>query len=538
MIGVALTADSRESKLTRLLQDSLGGRTKTCIIATVSPAKSNLEETISTLDYAFRAKNIRNKPQMNQLISKKTLLREFTAEIEKLKGDLIATRQRNGVYLTNDNYEEITVQSESRRILNEEQQAKIETMEINLRNKVQELFSLTSAFNNLKRDNEGIKMILDDTKGVLEKTEIVLANTRLNLAEETMLRKAHQHTEKELNNVSGQLLSTLDKTVSDIGGLRSKIQRKSDLESVNRTSWESSQAEVSEITKVVESRVNDFQTQQGQLIDDLSTRVQGFVQEEMERVLADQNFLEEKVKAFETSEKETNKQTVVAKEEMNEVLEEIKVLREEVKHKVGERLNGLSAAAGRISAEVINELEGFHTQVGGPYYSSLCLSLTYSQLHTSYSSLGRDFKNIFEELVKHLNTQKAEADDLRKQLSVASKTAVEANKTASSQLQACLIEERKLAATDRQNLLSQITALVDASGEAQDARITTKISAIQENISSTTSEFEAANAKYAKGMDIWTEKENLLMGEVLESRDTLKGKMKQDWTVSGPIIPM
>ena len=47
----------RESKLTRLLQDSLGGRTKTCIIATLSPAKSNLEETISTLDYAFRAKN-------------------------------------------------------------------------------------------------------------------------------------------------------------------------------------------------------------------------------------------------------------------------------------------------------------------------------------------------------------------------------------------------------------------------------------------------------------------------------------------------
>jgi kinesin family protein 11 len=82
----------RESKLTRLLQDSLGGRTKTCIIATLSPAKSNLEETISTLDYAFRAKNIRNKPQVNQTVSKKTLFREFTSEIEKLKSELIATR--------------------------------------------------------------------------------------------------------------------------------------------------------------------------------------------------------------------------------------------------------------------------------------------------------------------------------------------------------------------------------------------------------------------------------------------------------------
>ena len=118
----------RESKLTRLLQDSLGGHTKTYIIATVSPAKSNLEETISTLDYAFRAKNIRNKPQINQMINKKTLLKEFTYEIEKLKSELVATRQRNGVYLSNENFEELTKENESRMILSEEQAVKIEAM--------------------------------------------------------------------------------------------------------------------------------------------------------------------------------------------------------------------------------------------------------------------------------------------------------------------------------------------------------------------------------------------------------------------------
>ena len=51
----------RESKLTRLLQDSLGGRTKTSIIATISPALVNMEESLSTLDYAHRAKNIMNR---------------------------------------------------------------------------------------------------------------------------------------------------------------------------------------------------------------------------------------------------------------------------------------------------------------------------------------------------------------------------------------------------------------------------------------------------------------------------------------------
>lgn len=54
----------RDSKLTRLLRDSLGGRTKTCIIATVSPSVYCLEETLSTLDYAHRAKNIKNRPEV------------------------------------------------------------------------------------------------------------------------------------------------------------------------------------------------------------------------------------------------------------------------------------------------------------------------------------------------------------------------------------------------------------------------------------------------------------------------------------------
>ncbi|KAJ4431508.1 hypothetical protein ANN_20106 [Periplaneta americana] len=65
----------RESKLTRLLQDSLGGRTKTSIIATISPAACNIEETLSTLDYAHRAKNITNRPEINQKLTKKALIK-------------------------------------------------------------------------------------------------------------------------------------------------------------------------------------------------------------------------------------------------------------------------------------------------------------------------------------------------------------------------------------------------------------------------------------------------------------------------------
>ena len=58
-----------ESKLTRILQDSLGGKTKATIIATISPAINNIEETIRTVGFAHRAKWIRNKPERNQEIT-------------------------------------------------------------------------------------------------------------------------------------------------------------------------------------------------------------------------------------------------------------------------------------------------------------------------------------------------------------------------------------------------------------------------------------------------------------------------------------
>lgn len=74
----------RDSKLTRLLQDSLGGNAKTVMVANVGPASYNVEETLTTLRYANRAKNIKNKPRVNE-DPKDALLREFQEQQEKLE---------------------------------------------------------------------------------------------------------------------------------------------------------------------------------------------------------------------------------------------------------------------------------------------------------------------------------------------------------------------------------------------------------------------------------------------------------------------
>uniref|UniRef100_A0A673XVP9 Kinesin-like protein n=1 Tax=Salmo trutta TaxID=8032 RepID=A0A673XVP9_SALTR len=77
----------RNSKLTRLLQDSLGGNSKTMMCANIGPADYNYDETISTLRYANRAKNIKNKARINE-DPKDALLRQFQKEIEELRKKL------------------------------------------------------------------------------------------------------------------------------------------------------------------------------------------------------------------------------------------------------------------------------------------------------------------------------------------------------------------------------------------------------------------------------------------------------------------
>jgi len=74
----------RDSKLTRLLQDSLGGNTKTVMCACIGPVDYNYDETLSTLRYAYRAKSIKNKPKINE-DPKDAMIREFQDEITRLK---------------------------------------------------------------------------------------------------------------------------------------------------------------------------------------------------------------------------------------------------------------------------------------------------------------------------------------------------------------------------------------------------------------------------------------------------------------------
>ncbi|XP_020295594.1 kinesin-like protein KIF21A isoform X2 [Pseudomyrmex gracilis] len=88
----ALHIPYRDSKLTRLLQDSLGGNSQTVMIACVSPSDRDFMETLSTLKYANRARNIKNKVTINQDKSSRTIA-SLRREIQQLQLELMEYRQ-------------------------------------------------------------------------------------------------------------------------------------------------------------------------------------------------------------------------------------------------------------------------------------------------------------------------------------------------------------------------------------------------------------------------------------------------------------
>ncbi|KAB0398309.1 hypothetical protein E2I00_001537, partial [Balaenoptera physalus] len=250
----------RESKLTRILQDSLGGRTRTSIIATISPASLNLEETLSTLEYAHRAKNILNKPEVNQKLTKKALIKEYTEEIERLKRDLAAAREKNGVYISEENFRamsgKLTVQEEQIVELLE----KIAAVE-------EELSRVTELFMDNKNELDQCKSDLQNKTQELETTQRHLQETKLQLVEEEYFTSALESTEEKLHDTASRLLNTVEETTKDVSGLHSKLDRKKAVDQHNAEAQDIFGKNLNSLFNSMEELIKDGSTKQKAMLE-------------------------------------------------------------------------------------------------------------------------------------------------------------------------------------------------------------------------------------------------------------------------------
>ncbi|RXH81482.1 hypothetical protein DVH24_034903 [Malus domestica] len=224
----------RDSKLTRLLRDSLGGRTKTCIIATVSPAVHCLEETLSTLDYAHRAKNIRNKPEVNQKMMKSTLIKDLYGEIERLKAEVYAAREKNGVYIPKERYyqeeserKSMADQIENMGVVIENHQKQFEELQNKYDLQVRQCYELSSKLDSTEKT-------LNHTTKLLSTTEEELMKCRYALKERDFIISEQKKAENALAQQACNLQSDLEKALHDNASLFLKIGREDKLSADNR----------------------------------------------------------------------------------------------------------------------------------------------------------------------------------------------------------------------------------------------------------------------------------------------------------------
>ncbi|XP_076678863.1 kinesin-like protein Klp61F [Andrena cerasifolii] len=216
----------RESKLTRLLQESLGGRTKTSIIATVSPGSINLEETLSTLDYAHRAKHVTNRPEINQKLTKTEFLNQYTEEIERLRKDLLTAREKSGVYLADENYNEMqaTISQQTKEI--EEKINHIKALEETMQEREKILAELELENIAQREELREAKAKLDTTTDALKSINYRLRVTSQERDEQKYLVEKHVSTEKVLLAHGRTLLNVADTAITDSLKLHEKIDRK------------------------------------------------------------------------------------------------------------------------------------------------------------------------------------------------------------------------------------------------------------------------------------------------------------------------
>lgn len=220
----------RESKLTRLLQGLLGGKTKTALIATVSPAKINALETLSTLNYASKAKNIKNLPQSihdSDAMLKRVLVSDLAAQIARLTRDIMATKDKEeSIKISHQNYLEYTSNVSNLQAHLDEKSTHLLSLEATLESKNLEIIALQLKVGAIEKNLKDFSADLAN-----KDKEIMRLNQRFFKLQEKYLQQNQKMGRIMENNISG-VNETLKDAIAHVTSDRSRIS--STLESSKR----------------------------------------------------------------------------------------------------------------------------------------------------------------------------------------------------------------------------------------------------------------------------------------------------------------
>jgi kinesin family protein 11 len=182
-----------------------------------------MEETLSTLDYAIRAKTIRNKPEINQRLTKGTLIKDYVVEIERLKSDLSAAHQQNGIYFSAETWEEMSSEHEERKNQLEDIKQRADTLE-------NKHATLTAEFESnmamlLVREDElaTARQQAEELKVEIQRVQQAVVELTSKVDEERWVGETYRQGEERIDGIAKGLKGTVVQSLNDVGGLFAKI---------------------------------------------------------------------------------------------------------------------------------------------------------------------------------------------------------------------------------------------------------------------------------------------------------------------------
>eukprot|EP00804_Cyclotella_cryptica_P018144 CCRYP_005918-RB/>CCRYP_005918-RB protein AED:0.24 eAED:0.24 QI:476/1/1/1/1/1/4/64/1154 len=235
----------RDSKLTRILQESLGGRCKTVVVATLSPSITAIEESVSTLNYAQSANGIINKPISSSLISLGP--NEYGGKVVE-DGNTVESWQEMEMRLQymQTQVEEAQAALARKHLHQQELQERADKAETSLLENQQKLYQANEEIKSLKAVAE------TETKKRIH-TEKELQHTQINLKKTSLILQATQMTESSLTMEAISIIETLEKVIDERNELHSLIASKINIESGQKVATKEFQQATLVVLNAVES---------------------------------------------------------------------------------------------------------------------------------------------------------------------------------------------------------------------------------------------------------------------------------------------
>ncbi len=345
----------RDSKLTFLLKDSLGGNSYTCFIANISPSNDNIMETLSTLFFAQSAKKVKNKPLINlnsyfsncdNTINKDEYFKE-KEKYENLKNEiyyllcLISNFENNLNCLNsnnlNDNFIKDSIKQQnniSKVIYYVEEEATKISNEIQLKDK--EIINLTNInkqlFLSLDKIENEIKIKekeLNTLKEIFKATKIEF-NLMKNSLKPIALRNAYQT--EDLSKIKNKKINLITSQIENLEKLKKDINEKKDLIILKKNVIESTKEEINLNKKelenknneilILEKNINEYNCQ----ISELNKKVN----EQKEKIKMLNNQIEEKKKEIDKN----NQILTIKRNNYEEIKRDIKNISKDLNSKI------------------------------------------------------------------------------------------------------------------------------------------------------------------------------------------------------------